>query len=93
MARGAKRGYVRRTRGEWQRLIDEQAAWLSQRAFCARRRVAYATFCARKRELGGEVVSHDRATFVEVALDDAPALAWDVELELCDGVVLRLRRR
>jgi len=95
MARGTKRGYVRRTRAQWQRLVDEQAAsGLSGREFCARRQIAYATFCARKRELGTEPKKRPSGAFVEVALDhDTPAPGWDVELELGDGVVLRVRRR
>jgi len=91
---GATRGRrVRRDRVQWQRLIEEQgASGLTQQAFCTRRRVAYATFCTWKRRLRDDV-SAQPPGFVEVGLDEAPMSGWDVELELGDGIVLRVRRR
>lgn len=96
MARRTGRGYVRRSRAQWRRLVAEQAgSGLSQRAFCERRGLTYASFCGWKRRLGDEPVSEgDGAAFVEMAVAPAPpSSGWDVELALGDGVVLRLRRR
>lgn len=77
-----------------QRSGEQAASGFSGREFCAHRQIAYATFCARKRELSAEPKKRPSGAFVEVALDhDTPAPAWDVEIELGDGVVLRVRRR
>jgi len=93
MAEATRTRRVRRHRAQWQRLIEEQAAsGLTQHAFCTRRRLAYATFCSWKRRLRDDVDAQPPG-FVEVGLDEAPMPGWDVELELGDGVVLRVRRR
>ena len=93
MAEAMRARRVRRDRAQWQRLIEEQAAsGLTQQAFCTRRRVAYATFCTWKRRLRDEVNAQPLG-FVEVDLDEAPMPGWDVELELGEGIVLRVRRR
>ena len=61
------------------------------------REIAYSSFCHWKRKLeaepsGSESAAH--AEFVELA-PAGPALAegWEVEVELGNGVWLRLRRR
>ncbi|HEY5658182.1 MAG TPA: IS66 family insertion sequence element accessory protein TnpB [Myxococcota bacterium] len=93
MAKAMRARRVRRDRAQWQRLIEEQgASGLTQQAFCTRRRVAYATFCTWKRRLRDEVNGQPPG-FVEVDLDEAPMPGWDVELELGEGIVLRVRRR
>jgi hypothetical protein len=87
---------VRRQCAQWQRLVEEQArSGLTQQAFCARRRIAYATFCTWKRRLRDEAHLADvqPSGFVEVELEDAPMADWDVELTLGEGVVLKVRRR
>jgi putative transposase len=79
---------------------------LSRRAFCARHAIALSTFdwwCRRLARGAGEPVAAQeeaQALFLEL---DAPLAAtasnikpaspaWDLELELGAGVVLRLRR-
>ena len=48
----------RRGKGEWQQLIDEQAATgLSQKAFCGQRGIPLATFGYWKRKLRAEAAS------------------------------------
>jgi len=95
----ARKGRKRRGRAQWQRLITEQAgSGLSQRAFCERRGLAYATFCGWRRRLGVEAPERKRedegAAFVELDVGSAaPGPAWEVELALGEGVVLRVRRR
>ena len=87
----------RRTRAQWQRVLASQAAsGLSQEDYCAQHSIAYSSFCRWKRELSGVkplasvAVS---AAFVELTpATPAAALRWEVELELGEGVFLRLRR-
>lgn len=85
----------RRSRGEWQRVIAAQAeSGVSQEAYCTRHRIGYSSFCRWKRELGdlkplAKVPLH--GAFVE--LTAAPVAArWEVEVELGEGVYLRVRR-
>ena len=93
-----ERKQVRHSRARWQQLIDEHASsGLGQRAFCDRREIAYSSFCHWKRKLEAEpsgLGSTAHAEFVELA-PAGPALAegWEVEVELGDGIWLRLRRR
>ena len=87
----------RRSRAQWQRLLDAQSAsGLSQQAYCSRHHMAYSSFCRWKRELGS-VERNARPTaassFIELtAPSPAAESRWEVELELGHGVFLRLRR-
>ena len=70
------RRHVRRSRSNWQQLIDEQVrSGLSQRAFCAARALSVKSFQHWKRQLAATAAS--------------PSSPW---LELGDGICLRLRR-
>jgi len=99
MAARSGQGYARRSRAQWQWLIAEQAgSGLSQRAFCERRGLAYATFCGWRRRLREELAARARESdgpaFVELDVAGAASgSGWEVELALGEGVVLRLRRR
>jgi hypothetical protein len=89
------RRHVRRSPSEWQQLIDEQArSGLSQTAFCAARTVSTTSFQHWKRRLAAAASPSSSPTWLELgALPERPATAgWDVELELGDGICLRLRR-
>lgn len=81
----------RRSRDEWQRLIDEQAAsGQTQTAFCAQRGLSVGSFSHWKRRLSEEVVS---PAWIELgSLPAASSSGWDIELDLGDGLCLRLRR-
>lgn len=97
MSSTQKQARVRRSRTQWQRLLAEQAAsGLGIGAFCAAHGLAPSSFrnWRRRLESQGEVVRARRAAgFVELAPRPAPvAASWEVELELGDGVVLRVRR-
>ena len=83
----------RRTRAQWQRVVAAQmASGLSQAAYCARHRIAYSSFCRWKRELSRQESSVSPAFIELTTATPVSASGWDIELELGDGVVLRLRR-
>ncbi len=65
----------------------------TQRAFCAEHGLAYSTFCYWRRRLRREETAEGQApTLVELpVLADSGSGAWRVELDLGDGLVLRLR--
>ena len=92
-----KKAHVRRSRAQRERLIAEQASSeLGQGAFCAAHGLAPSSFRNWKRKLEldtNTAGSSPSAGFVELAPRPAPAATvWDIELELGDGVVLRVRR-
>jgi transposase-like protein len=82
----------RRSGDEWQRLIDEQAAsGQTQSAFCAAHGISVASLQYWKRRLGAPATTPE--PWLELGtLAEASAARWDVELDLGDGIVLRLRR-
>jgi hypothetical protein len=94
----------RRSQHEWQRLIEEQAAsGLTQKVFCAQAGIAVATFGYWKRKLRNEGAFHpdEPANPQRVTLDDwieltppspEPAPGWHIELDLGNGLCLRLHR-
>ena len=86
----------RRSRAQWQRLLDAQpASGLSQQAYCARHHIAHSSFCRWKRELAS-VERNARpigtSSFIELTAPiPASESRWEIELELGNGVFLRLR--
>lgn len=82
---------IRRSRAEWQQLIEEQArSGLTQSAFCASRGISVGSFGNWKRRLAGEA-SPD--AWLELgAVAGHGASGWDIELDLGEGVCLRFRR-
>lgn len=80
---------IRRSRAEWQRLIEEQAgSGLTQSAFCALHGVSVGSFGNWKRRFAANAPSDpwvDLGAF-------AGAAGWDIELDLGEGVRLRFRR-
>jgi len=94
----------RRSRNEWQRLIEEQvSSGLTQKAFCERAGIPVATFGYWGRKLRDERVlrSDERMSQQGVALDDWIELSppvpeqspsWHIELDLGNGLCLRLRQ-
>ena len=84
---------IRRNRDEWQRLIDEQAvSGQTQVAFCATRGISVASLRNwKRRRLAAPEVT--RESWLELGtLAEAKSAAWDIELDLGDGICLRLRR-
>ena len=83
---------IRRSRDEWRRLIDEQAgSGQTPAAFCAARGISVGSLQNWRRRLGAS--SATLGPWVELGmLAEAKPAAWDVELDLGNGVCLRLRR-
>ena len=88
----------RRCRAEWQRILTAQSSsGLGQEAYCQQQGIAYSSFCRWKRALTAqkEPAPTRAVASAFIALEPAAALVapcWDVELELGEGVFLRLRR-
>jgi len=87
----------RRTQDDWRQLMTEyEAGELTQRQFCERHHVAYSTFCYWRKRLSAGAVCAEPAT-ASAPLLELPLLSmhaqthWRLELELGQGVVLRLK--
>jgi len=87
----SKRRRIRRSEAEWQRLINEQTdSGQTQAAFCAANGISVGSFQNWKRRLAAEVSSEP---WLELgALAEHCPSGWDIELDLGDGLCLRLRR-
>lgn len=98
---------VRRSAAQWRALVGAfEVSGLSRRAFCARHEVSVSTFDWWRKRLRDEprevpaVRAAAEALFVELGAPPAATAsdarravaAWDLELELGAGLVLRLRR-
>jgi hypothetical protein len=86
---------IRRSPEQWHQILDElESSGLSRSAFCRQKGLLAETLRQAERRVGRH---EQRARFVELSspalLDDEPRRRWDIELELGDGVVLRLGRR
>ena len=99
----SKRTRIRRSAQEWRKLLERcERGGQSHREFCEREGLALSTFQWWRRKLGAarrERKDHDGTWFVELTDEDADtekcvpeALAWEVELDLGGGMLLRLRR-
>lgn len=88
--------YQRRSHDEWQRLITEQQqSGHSQRDFCTANNLALSSFRNWKRRLvdtPAAPVSEPEWLQLPADLAGQGAATWDIELDLGNGVCLRLRR-
>ena len=102
---GGTRQRARRTAAQWRKLIERfERSGQTRGTFCTAHGLALSTFDLWRRKLGATPAAvdeaHREAVFVELTspaqtLTGAPSSetgAWEVELELGAGVVLRLRR-
>ena len=102
---GGTRRQARRTAAEWRKLIERFGRSGQTRGdFCAANGLALSTFDLWRRKLGETQApadeEHPESLFVELTNTTEPPGsriaagmgAWEVELELGAGVVLRLRR-
>ena len=85
---------TRRSRDQWSQLMaDYEASSLTQREFCEHRQLAYSTFCYWRKRLSADTGSMR----LSEPLVELPVLPmhepahWRLELELGQGVVLRVR--
>ena len=86
-----KRRRIRRSQTEWQQLIDDQTdSGQTQAAFCAANGLGVGSFQNWKRRLAAEVSPEPWLALGTLAQQGTSA--WDIELELGDGICLRLRR-
>ena len=86
------RAAVRRTRGEWRAIVSRfERSGQGRREFCEAEGLVLGTFSWWRRELGRSGPGGS-ALFVELADGRPAAPAWDAELELGGGMVLRVRR-
>ena len=87
-----KRVVIRRSPEEWRTIIARfERSGMTCRQFCATEALAVSTFWWWRRKLDGPGPD-ETAAFVELVDDRPAAPAWDAELDLGDGLVLRLRR-
>ena len=82
---------IRRSEAEWQRLINEQTdSGQTQAAFCAANGISVASFQNWKRRLAVKVSPEPWLELGTLAQQSTSAS--DIELQLGDGICLRLRR-
>lgn len=86
---------ARRSAEEWRAILSRfERSGQGHRDFCLAEGLAPSTFALWRRKLGRaspKCASGDAALFVELT-EGRPAAAWDAELDLGGGVVLRVRR-
>lgn len=99
----SKRRHSRHPASQWQAWVDEQAqSGLSQQAFCRQVGLPVSSFKLWKRRLAGDAPmpyhrAAEPALFAPVSVPEEDAISdeprgWEIELDLGDGVCLRLRR-
>ena len=94
----SQRKHRRRNEKEWRSLLGEQQeSGLSQRLFCQQRGLTLSTFRNWKQRLSSNVpVSpSESADWIELPLGPVQStnVSWDIELDLGNGLCLRLRQR
>ncbi len=84
---------VCRSAEEWAGIVADHERWDgTQVSFCASRGISVQSLQYWRRKLGFTPGSGSTGSCGFVELSAAPEPAWDVELSLGEGVVLRLRR-
>jgi hypothetical protein len=91
---------ARRTIQQWHALLSQyEQSGLSQRAFCQQSAIPYSSFLRWRQRLSSRATESVDASgdglFIELMNEapDAPSRQpWDVELQLGEGVFLRLRQ-
>jgi len=84
---------TRRTAAEWRAIMARhEASGLAGEAFCAAEGIGSSAFWRWRRRLAEEDAQSGNGGPVFVELSGTGAAAWDAELELGGGVVLRVRR-
>jgi len=85
---------IRRSSAEWQQLIQEQKnSGLKQAAFCKQRSISQTRFGHWQRRLQIAQPDQADANWLELPVLPAPASSgWDIELDLGNGLCLRLHK-
>jgi hypothetical protein len=89
---------IRRSRDQWRELLEQfERSGQSREEFCREQGLTVGHFNRQRRALSkavsGPAVKAAQPLFLEVAARPGPEVgAWDVELQLGEGVFLRLRR-
>lgn len=95
----AKTTYAMRSPETWQQIMEEfDNSGQSQKAYCQAQGIALGTFSKWRSKLGAgkdtKPVKSDPPLFVQLPIDaerGTGGRAWDIELDLGNGVVLKLR--
>jgi len=83
----------RRSRADWEHLLAQyEASGLKQRVFCEQHGLGYSTFCYWRKQLcqSASMGSHS-GHLIELPTLPVEHPDWRVELDLGQGVVLRLK--
>ena len=93
---GVKRVTVRRSAEEWRSIVSRfERSGQTSKQFCSAEQLAPSTFALWRRRLRGAAAGSEAngsARFVELADSPVSSPVWDAELDLGEGMVLRLRR-
>ena len=84
----------RRNRADWEQLMEQyEASSLKQRTFCEQHGLAYSTFCYWRKRLHqlAPIENHSEHLIELPMLPVDEHSDWRVELDLGQGVVLRLK--
>ncbi len=90
----AQQTKIRHSRDDWMQLMDDyETSGLTQREFCECQQLAYSTFCYWRKRLSSDSVCAEPAEpLVELpVLQVREQTDWRLELDLGQGVVLRLK--
>lgn len=82
---------TRRTSRQWQQIVDRHAdSGQSARQYCQINSLSYPVFRKWRKQLSSE----PQASLIDLTALVAPTrqTGWDIELDLGDGMALRLRR-
>ena len=82
-----------RNRADWEQLMEQyEASGLKQRTFCEQHGVAYSTFCYWRKRLRQSAIENDSEHVFELPmLPMGERSDWRIELDLGQGIVLRLK--
>lgn len=96
-ATGSKR--IRRSANDWQAITERQrVSGLSQAAFCQREGIALSTFARWKQRLACQAEpeqkseGHAGGDWLDLSRLAGSGSGWTIELDLGDGICLRLAR-
>ncbi|HFQ4951502.1 TPA: hypothetical protein ACGUO9_004591 [Vibrio vulnificus] len=88
---------IYRNREQWSQIIEQfNTSDMSVASFCRIHQINPASFYQRRKQLSEQArPSESQPMFVEITQPDEPGYSepanWDIELELGQGVILRMR--